>query len=379
MALHRLVFFMGGFDPKSPRFYHRLYREAAAHRPASPLGEQVQVGAREQVSPVLDSWEVHWQAPGEAVLSTQYGVMRWDDIVRRHWPRNLWQALRDYWHVYGRAGAQGMFKRVWHGSRAAFWLALFPLGVSSALLLACAAAAWAAVAAGLLEARWALAWVVPVWLLLWRGLESRLDSEWLLRLYGFTWFQAQDRVPELEDRIDALADALVQQAAQTEARELLVVGHSTGAMVAASVLARACQKAPWLGVQGPQLSLLTLGHCMPILAWLDNARRFRSELHALAAIPQLTWLDYSAPADWAAFARVPPWLRPGSARLLQCSPRFHQSMGPEAYQALLGDRHALHMQYLRAPRLAGGYDPVELTAGPLLLAERHARLTQPKR
>lgn len=378
MPLHRLVFFIGGFDPKSPRFYHRLYREAVGQRPASVQGEQVQVGARGSVSPVLDCWDVHWQVPGQPALTTQYGVMRWDDVVRRHWPRNLWQALRDYWHVYGLAGAQGMFRRVWSGSRAAFWLALFPLGVSSALLLACLAGAWAAVALGKVEAWVALACALPAWLLLWRGLESRLDSEWLLRLYGFTWFQAQDRLPELEARIDALAELLVQQAAQTEAREVLVVGHSTGAMVAASVLARACQKAPWLGVQGPQLGFLTLGHCMPILAWLNGAQRFRIELQALAACPQLTWVDFSAPADWAAFAKVPPWLKPGAARLLQASPRFHQTMGPAGYQALLADRHALHMHYLRAPRVAGGYDPVDLTAGPLLLAEHHARLSKPK-
>ena len=374
MPLHRQVFFIGGFDPKTPRHYHRLYREAVTRRPVTAAHEQVSVGTRTRESPRADGWDVQWTAPGEPPLSTRYTVMRWDDIVRRHWPRHLRQALRDYWHVYLCAGAQGMFRHVWKGSQAAFWLALFPLIVSMSLLLLCAAAAAGLAFAGVAPALWTGLAVLPTWLLLWRGVESKLDSEWLLRLYGFTWFQAHGRLPDLEHRLDELADDLVRQAADSDARELLVVGHSTGGMLAVAVLARACQKAPWLGHRGPSLALLTLGHCTPILAWLRGATRFREELALLADHPALTWWDYSAPADWAAFARVPPWLASGRARLHQASPRFHKTLGVGDYAALLADRHALHMQYLRAPRHAGGYDPVELTAGYRTLAERHASL-----
>jgi len=375
MPLHRQVFFIGGFDPKTPRHYHRLYREAATRRPASAAAETVKVGPRVRESAHLDGWDVQWQAPDQAPLITHYVVMRWDDIVRRHWPRHLRQALRDYWHVYLLAGSQGMFRRVWRGSRAAFWLALFPLGVSTVLLLACMGLAAAMTTAQLLPARVAALAVLPVWLLLWRGVEARLDSEWLLRLYGFTWFQAHDRLPDLAKRMDDLADELVQRARASDATELLVVAHSTGVMLAASILARACEKAPWLGRQGPSLGLLTLGHCTPVLAWLRQAGRFRGELAALADHTALTWHEYTAPSDWAAFARVPPWLVPGRAQLHQFSPKFHKTMGAGDYDALLADRHALHMQYLRAPRHAGGYDPVEWTAGPLTLAERHAALS----
>jgi hypothetical protein len=238
---------------------------------------------------------------------------------------------------------------------------------------------WAAVAAGQLSP--ALAWAVgiPLWLVIWRAVESRIDSEWLLRLYGFTWAQATGRLSDLEKKLDGLAAELVRQTEGSLAKEVLIVGHSTGAMLAVSVLARAMRMAPMLGHEGPQLSLLTLGHCVPILAWLKPAVAFRTELAAVADHPKLVWWDYSAPADWAAFAKVPPWPAAGRAKVQQTSPRFHQVLSESAYQHLLAHRHALHMHYLNAPMKAGGYDPVVLTAGRQTLAERHAALETPRR
>lgn len=370
MPLHRHVFFIGGFDPKSPRHYHRLYRDAATRRPSSAQQEQVQVGPREHVSAWMDAWEVQWQVPGAASCNTRYAVMRWDDIVRQHWPRHLMQSVRDHFRVYGVGASQGVFGRVRRAAPAAFWLSLVPLMLSLGSLLLCLCAA-------LLISRWtdAPGWLtcllaLPVWLLLWRGLEARIQSEWLLRLYGFTEAQAGGRLPELDQRLDELADELLRSVEGTEAREVMLVAHSTGAMLAVAVMSRVLARSPALGQQGARLSLLTLGHCTPILAWLDSARTFRAELARVANAPGLTWLDVSAPADWAAFATVGPWLGEGRAMRRQVSPRFHRSMSPASYAALLKDRQALHLHYLRPQEVAGGYDVVALTAAPPLLADR---------
>lgn len=380
---HRLVFFLGGFDPKSPRQYHRLYRRAAQARPAA-AGERVSVSARTDEGPLLSAWQVLWQpADGAAEVSTRYHVMRWDDVVRRHWVRRGLQVLRDYLQVYGGGHRERLFQRTWVTARATWGVGMFPLALGLALALATAVPAallWvllglprtpAALAAGTGAAG-------SAWLLLWRTLEHRLDSEWLLRLLAFSREQARGRLPDLETRLDALAELLVAQASSSAADEILLVGHSTGSIMAASVAARALQRAPWLGRRGPGLALLTLGHCTPLVGYFDSADAFRSELAALRASPALVWWDFSAPADWAAFARVQPWMGEAAAapqaRLHRASPRFHRSMPAEDYARLLKDRRALHLHYLNAPLLPGGYDVVALTAGPLTLAQRHAAL-----
>ena len=166
-------------------------------------------------------------------------------------------------------------------------------------------------------------------------------------------------------------------------RELLFVGYSTGSVVAGSVMARALPAL--LALQDPMrtgpgaasgghrfaLSMLTLGHCTPVATDWRAAGRVRDELRRLGECESLTWHDWSAPADWAAFWRTPPW--PAGSRLqgLQRSPRFHLQVSPAAYAALKRDRRQMHLQYLRPPEFAvepPGYDWFRLTAGPQTLA-----------
>lgn len=384
MTCQRQVLFIGGFDPKSSPHYHRLYREAASQRPASARGEHVEVSKQRQREGIHAHWDVHWREPGEpgpadhpTEIHTRYTVLGWHDIVHAHWPRTLRRVLRDYLCVYGTAWPDGTFARLWRISRASFWLTQFPLLLGLAVLglgalLGALIATWVeepALAGALIA--------LPAAGVLWRELAARLDSEWMLRLFGFTYDQTHGHLPELEARADAFADRIIQAATELEAgggRELLVVGHSTGTMLAMSALARALAQAPWLGTRGPALSLLTLGHSVPLLALQPSAGRFREEIAQLAACPQLCWIEYAAPTDWAAFHHPPPWLDyPTQGLKLALSPRFHRVLKPVRYHAMLRwhRRHELHLQYLRAPDLPDGYDPVALTAGPLTLAEQH--------
>lgn len=380
MPLHRRVFFIAGFDPKSPRYYHRLYRALARHQPAAEdagVPTAVAVGPRRQVSDWVDEWDVRWTAGADGpTLHTRYTVLRWDDIVRAHWARSARSVWRDHWNFYVDGALQGNFGRVWRASRLNWVFIVFPL----ALLLTWAGL-WSALMAAVLGlwpphsplaagAAGVVALAAAAWS--WQRLSHRLGTDWLVRLYGFSHAQAEGRIAGLEERVDAMAAWIAAaQAESPEAREVLVVGHSTGATLAASALSRALHDRPALGQSGPELALLSLGHCTPLVSYFRTAQRFRAELDALTAHPQLTWVDYTAPADWAACGRMTPWLRPGHARLQQRSPRFHRLLQPARYRALKRNRLAMHMQYLRPVDRTGGYDLLAMTAGPATLRERH--------
>ena len=374
MPLHRLVFFLGGFDPKTPRHYHRLYRAAARAHPAGPDGEEVSVGPRHAHDALSDVWDVHWRPAQGPALHTRYVVLRWDDIVLRHWSRGWRRVLADWRLMYLRRGARRVLWRVHAAAPACLRLGNLPLGLAAACLAGTGLLGTALCWMLDLPLAWAVG-ALPVGLGLWRLLERRLDTEWLLRLYAFTCAQGEGQLPDLDKRLDALAEALLAQARAHPAHELLVVGHSTGAIQAAAVLARALQRGADLPDCARHLGLLTLGHCTPLLAWQPRAAGFRVELAHLADTEALTWWDFSAPADWAAFAQTPPWTDAvGRARRHATSPRFHQTMSEASYAALKQDRQALHLHYLRAPERPGGYDPVSFTAGPMSLAERHQAL-----
>ena len=155
--------------------------------------------------------------------------------------------------------------------------------------------------------------------------------------------------------------------------EVLVVGYSVGSMLAADVLARVsmhCRESP---DAMKRLSVLTLAQCMPLLGLMPAAVAYRKVL-ASARDAGATWVDVSAPTDWGSFALIDPFAiclgsqEAGSKRRQAfVSPRFHTLFEPKDYQVLKTDKRRLHLQYLRAAPLPGGYDYFQITAGPRML------------
>ena len=396
-APDRLVFFFSGFDPKSPSFYHRLFRHGISQRNAAH-DETLALGKRHRIGRWASVWTSLWRGPSSVLggrpvtMRTRVHFMRWDDIVRRHWQRAPMTLLRDYWNIYARGLASGVLLRVWRAAPSAFWMAMFPLVVN-----VLSVAAGVLLVGGLLAA----SGVVPPATALVTGfvvgaLGSRLvvgwvDCEWLLRLYAFMREQALGEVPALEARLDEMANRLVEaaearmrQPGAAPLREILVIGYSSGTIMAATVMARAMPKLADVvdsrrTNKGTTLALLTLGQCIPIAAEWPEAGRFRHNLDVLAESPMLTWHDYSAAADRAAFWKTPPWPEPALLKGRQASPPFKAAASLLQFARMRRSRREMHLQYLRPPRGRGdehAYDFFSLACGPQTLAERHA-VTRP--
>jgi hypothetical protein len=379
MPTHRRVLFLAGFDPKSPRYYHHLYRDLAAQHPGSTPATRAQVGPRRPRNAWSDEWEVAWGTDASR-CQTRFTQVRWDDVVREHWARGtrgMWLAPLNF---YLDGARQGFFGRAWRASRVNWMSVMYPLAAALVVTGVWAAAAlwgWALSTHIDAEHQAAWAWVLGVsatagaWFS-WQWVSHRIGADWLMRLYAFSHAQAAGGLASLEARVDAMAGLIVQTARDEPGlREILVVGHSVGATLAASAVSRALAQAPWLGRQGPELALLTLGHCTPLVSYFGTATRFRHELGRLTTHAQLTWVDYTAPADWAGCGRITPWLDAGTANLHRLSPRFPKILKPDHYRALRRNRLLMHMQYLRPPDHAGSYDLLAMTAGTATLRERH--------
>lgn len=374
----RCVFYVSGFDPKGAAHYHALYRDEAAKQ-AAVGGLRLEVGPRKRL-PDGNSW---WSVQAEddaAAVATHYEFMRWDDIVRAHWPRGrlrLWrEVLVASWFNLRHGSLWRMFTLCWPPALALFipFVVLCGLAVAAPLLslLAGRAAAglaghWAAAAPAVAAVLAGLGWIE-------RRMDDRFNMYWLMRSYAFTRLQALGRAPELEARLEAQATRLAQRLREDADDEVLVVGHSSGAIMAACIVQRALRLAP-----GARVSLLTLGQCFPLLSTLPQARRFRAELAHLRDVAGLDWVDVSAPPDASCFALCDPLLqlqppapRPDRPKLV--SPRFAEMFDPQEYRRLRRDKLRMHFQYLMASELPAEYDYFRLTAGARTLAERFARL-----
>ncbi|MES2999094.1 MAG: hypothetical protein V4787_00255 [Pseudomonadota bacterium] len=371
----RHVFFLSGFDPKGAAYYHALYKSQSALQAGVTSGIAYEVGPRVRCPNGNSQWDITC-THADGTTFTTYEYSRWDDIVRSHWPRTGAQVVAATLRVYANAlGWRRQLRKVWRRSPRTLISLAYPAiywGAATALALL---AAWCASRiAGSLGASGTVAssasgaaafaacwWGAVAW-------ERRINTTWLVRIYAFAIDWARGRLPEVPGRIDALAAVIEERLRDPEIDEVLLVGFSVGSMLAASAAARVQLAAHETNLR--KFAVVTLGHCIPLLALIPQAHAYRAELARLGGGPHVPWIDYSSPTDWGSFALVEPisFSLDGDVRVVHppsmASPRFHLMFPPERYKRLRADKRRMHMQYLMAGEIPARYDYFSMTAGP---------------
>jgi hypothetical protein len=239
-----------------------------------------------------------------------------------------------------------------------------------------------AVRTGMVIGLWALVSLGLIWAV--RKLEDKFHMLWTMRSYIFTRAYALDRTTEVDDRLQAFACAIAQARDSGKYDEVLVVGHSSGCILAASALAQSLLIPPVQPVANGQatpstsIGLLTLGQCLPLLSSLPIAQKFRAQLQRISNYQPLCWVDFAAPTDGCCFAFVDvvaaavPESERGACAPKLLSPRFQTLFTEADYRTLCSQRFDLHFQYIKSAPLPGDYDYFAITAGSRTLSERFA-------
>lgn len=338
----RRLFYLSGFDPRGARFYHDLHREQIARR-AERIGQPITVSGRSRGEGKSFEWTVESAAEG---TNTRVTFLRWDDIVGRAWVKghlNLFiQTLRTYarnalllkWWTGWKLGKGPMIAM----SYPPLFVAGLPLliGLPIVLLLMLVLPWWAAVAAAAVPAVW-----------LTRILIVKMRACWLVRLFIYTDAIAAGGMPgDLAERLDAFA-AQISEALDEGLDEVLLVAHSNGSILAVPIMLRL------LELRGGKLpenfTLVTYGHCIPMLTGRRDAHWFHAMLYAISR-HEFAWVDIGSPPDGAAFSLIDPLLPEathGAIRLTLLSPRFHCFYDPENYRLDYASKYDAHFDYLR--------------------------------
>ena len=396
-AFRRKVFYIPGYDPIHPRRYRELYRTESRAQ-ALISGYDLTLKPRKTSGPY--GWRVEAQIPtGAPTTEAEFEVLVWSDIVRSSMTQGI---AGTYLQLIRTAGAYiltGALFRLMRLRKGPMIAALYPIGMlllQLALgiglgLLAAEGIFWGANwVRGILEflamdnippveTHWAaapiraliVAGVTFATLRYFRSIDHRLYAYYLMHDYAYSAQSLGANPPELEARMETFTQRLRE--ALSDCDEVLVVGHSSGAHLAVSILSDLIRQ----GLpQGPALSLLTLGQVVPMVSFLPRARRLRADLAFLSARPELTWVDVTAPGDGCAFALCDPvsvtGVAPPDKRWpLVISAAFTQTLSPERWKELRWRFFRLHFQYLCAFDRPGDYDYFQITAGPLTLAQRY--------
>ncbi|MFO7921703.1 MAG: hypothetical protein R6U99_13025 [Nioella sp.] len=379
----RRVVYIPGFDPVPARKYRERYRRGGAEQ-AAISGYELTIGPQRIRGAY--GWSVATRTGGR-ITEADIEVLVWADIVKDSMAHGIAATYRQLLHTAWAYIGSGALFRLMRLRKGPVIAALYPV----ALLLAqlglalgaggLAAGGLAAGAEGLGAPAW-LGWamVLPggivAWLILtWFKRRDPWLGWYLMHDYAFSAGHGGAYPPAQEARMRDFADRIAE-ALTDDLDEVLVVGHSSGAYMAVSLLADLIRSGR-VPKDGPDLALLTLGHVVPMVSFLPQATRLRADLAFLSTQESITWVDVSAPGDGCSFALCDPVAVSGVAPAdqrwpLVISAAFTKTLSPARRKALRWNLFETHFQYLGAFDRPGDYDYFQITAGPLTLASRFA-------
>ena len=370
----RRVFYIPGYDPIHPRRYRELYRSESAAQ-AAISGYEITL--KPKTGTTRYGWRVE-SAIGGTEVRAEFDVLVWSDIVRASMEQGIvatyLQLIRTAW-TYIASGALGRLMRLRKGPVIA---ALYPVAFLLVQLVLALALAWGLGQLLALIHPW-LVWAgliaVPFVLEWFRKKDGKFFAYYLMHDYAYSARYRGANPPELEARMAEFTDEIAT-ALTTDVQEVLVVGHSSGAHLAVSILADLI-RARRVPANGPTLSFLSLGQVVPMVSFLPDAQRLRADLQYLSERDELTWVDVTAPGDGCAFALCDPVAVSGVATdakrwPLVLSAAFTQTLSAARWKELRWKFFRLHFQYMCAFDRPGDYDYFQITAGPQALATRYA-------
>ncbi|WP_299686438.1 hypothetical protein [uncultured Tateyamaria sp.] len=375
----RRVFYIPGYDPIHPRRYRELYRKEGVAQAAIS-------GYELALTPAPKGAHYGWQVAAridDAQTHADVEVLVWSDIVRDSMdasiPGTYLQLVRTAWTYI----ASGALRRLMRLRKGPVIAALYPVGMLvGQLLLAVLLWAliwrlgdtiWPGVGSWLGSGGGAVAFVS---LLRWfKSKDGRFFAYYLMHDYAYSAASRGANPDALEARMRSFGDSIAE-AMQDDVDEVLVVGHSSGAHLAVSILADLIREGR-VPATGPALGFLSLGQVVPMVSFLPEAHRLRADLQYLSMRDELTWVDVTAPGDGCAFALCDPVAVSGVAPEgkrwpLVFSAAFTQTLSPERWKELRWRFFRLHFQYLCAFDRPKDYDYFQITAGPVTLADRYA-------
>lgn len=376
----RLTVFVAGFDPRGVRYYHQLMAQQAKLQ-GEVDDTAYQVGPRQVLKLAPDTHRhAQWSFGSAGGKHSDYVFFDWSDLVRAQWPGRLMQVLGQaavtYALVLRRWRVLIPVRQQTPNTLLAF---VYPLVYALLAMLLAVGVGWAC--SGVLASHVPYVhWLLPVaaaGLVLWGAtrLDKVLHVSWMLRIFNFARRSASQPMPELDARLQAMADWLTAQIKAQPQLEVVVVGFSVGSVQAVLLVDKVRQQ---MNTESP-LTLLTLGNCLPLFTLMPKEDVLYAALQRLEADPGLYWADISSPGDSVSFGmcdllelrrrELTPAaeLRHNPQRM--CSPRFHKLFEPAEYRWLRRNKMRMHFQYLMAAPKRGAYNFFSMLSTPNTVRE----------
>jgi hypothetical protein len=371
----RQVFHIAGYDPVTPEhYYQRFIKQAEIFK--RTWGVQVTISAVDN-SAETSAWTVNTSGQNWRV-QTDYELWSWDDIVNANAQRSDFARLPNAAGVYVDLLISGTLLKYLKANLRYFSFAIVPpleialFGVIAGLFL------WLAARALRLEELASSVTIVVVALMVFSFLLRWPGRRWRVQQALDDWIFSRDyiagRRSDMECRLEQFAKVLVECARKNEVDEIIVVGHSLGALFAVEIAARALSRDCKLGRHGAPVGIVTLGATIPKCTLHPNATQIRRRIRQVVEEPKLNWVEFQSRRDAISFYKVDPAsLRKVSGDRLSGKPiirhvRVQSLLSPETFARYRLRILRLHYQSVMANERRASYDYFMMCCCPVPLA-----------
>jgi len=376
MVRRRHVYHVAGYDPMDAgALYRRFTRQLEVFRRTWNVDASVSAQTGDKCRAW---WTVRSRGPNWEVEAVHEALL-WDDIVRADFRRPLALRLLKAAFAYCDLIVTGtMFRYIVANQRYAIFF-LFP--IFSVVLFAVAGWIVARLTTGFLglDGVAAAALGVPlgvaVFLLLLRWPGRRWRVEQLLDDWICAHAYIHGERPDIDARLELFAEALLAQTRDAALDEIVIVGHSLGAMLVLDVIVRALARDANFGRRGPAVCVLTIGATIPKFALHPRARAIRRRIAEVAAEPSIAWTEYQSRADTISFYKFDPVsLRRIAEDRLDSKPvirrvQIHDMLLPETFARCRTHVLRLHYRSVMANDRRAPYDYFLMVCGPVAFSD----------
>ncbi|MBI3700789.1 MAG: hypothetical protein HY242_10145 [Afipia sp.] len=372
MQVHRRrVFFIEGYEPKGAGGFYRLFKREW-FRFRKNWGVDSTLSDVRYDSDDIAVWDIETIGPNWRA-STRYEFLRLEHQIRDNLAQPLWLQLARTLRWMAGDLSTGSLWRVYRAS----WRMGVLLSYSQAMLVLWIALALAggwvvanpADVSGLARLAIGVATTLAVFALL-RPIADAMFVNQLNNCWPYLREFARGKPTGFDRSVELVARRVVTATKEGDADEILIVGHSAGAMLALTATRLALKADPDLGKHRPDIAVITVGSIMPLFAMHPAAQKLRDSISILSTEPTVLWADCQALDDFMNFSDFDPVGGVGIANdIRRCNPLiwqipFRDMISAERFKRMRFDYWRKHYQYIMANDRRAGYDYFMSVCGP---------------
>ncbi|WP_267525416.1 DUF829 domain-containing protein [Campylobacter sp. MG1] len=369
--MKRDVFYIAGYDPRSYRFYYKLYKEN--------LKEYNKISNQNiNITNVKFDEEYKYFNINNNSLNAKYTFLEWHNIVKQCWFKNSFDIFKDYIYVLIHFIFNFQFVKFYRVYKNSLITGFYPaimLTLIYIFMIICTFVMYENINNIYIFFCFFICFIYifdKVILFLCK----KFAISWLLNIFVFSSRLAKNKIKNIDYIINKFVNVIFDKLNNSKNYELILISHSVGTIINIMVLCELIKKCERLNVNYQNLKIITLGECIPMCSLINDNSYFMQCLKYLSD-KDIFWVDFTSKIDGACFYLIDFFKVSGvksNKNIIYLSSAFYKLYDKTYYKKIIRKWYKVHFLYLFATHYLGQYDFFAFSASDKKLEEKIKRV-----